>query len=184
MSHPLEKCSFLLLLSSMVLQPGTVEGWREKVGEGGRQRRKKWRERDREGRRWGRGRDGGESGGGGETEKGEGGRGGETEKGEGEGRKTGREEMKGEGEEEGREVKQPKWVRVPTSFWIQADDTYSKHHLSIFVFLNWKADSNISSVGCGGRELVKKQQKPFVLTSLKPGQHRPSESPACPCETE
>ena len=137
----------------MVLQPGTVEGWREKVGEGERQRREKV----------GKGRDREE---------------------EGEGRRTGREETKGEGEEEGREVKQPKWVRVPTSFWTQADDTYSKHHLSIFVFLNWKADSNISSVGCGGRELVKKQQKPFVLTSLKPGQHRPSESPACPCETD
>ena len=42
MSHPLEECSSLLLLSSMVLQPGTVEGWREKVEgeEKDRERRK------------------------------------------------------------------------------------------------------------------------------------------------
>ena len=114
-----------------------VEG---EVGEGERQRREKWgKERDREGRSGGGGRRWG---------KGE-------RQGEGEGRRTGREETKGEGEEEGKEVKQPKWLRVPTSFWMQADDTYSKHHLSIFVFLNWKADSNISSVGCGGERVGK-----------------------------
>ena len=35
------------------------------------------------------------------------------------------------------------------------NDTNSKHHLSILVFLNWKANSNISSVGCGEGERVK-----------------------------
>ena len=110
MSHPLEECSFLLLLGSMVLQPGTVEG---------------------------------ESGG----------------RGEGQGKKKGkeRERKKGGGEERIFCAKQPEWVRVPTSFWTQANDTYSKHHLSIFVFLNWKANSNISSVGCGRREKVGKE---------------------------
>ena len=75
MSHPLEECSFLLLLSFMVLQPGTVEGWREKWGRG----------RDREGR----------SGGRRETEKGEVGEGGE-----GGGRGRDREKVKGEGQGE------------------------------------------------------------------------------------
>ena len=68
-----------------------------------------------------------------------------------------RERKKGGGEERIFCAKQPEWVRVPTSFWTQANDTYSKHHLSAFVFLNWKANSNISSVGCGGREKVGKE---------------------------
>ena len=68
-----------------------------------------------------------------------------------------RERKKGGGEERNFCAKQPEWVRVPTSFWTQANDTYSKHHLSIFVFLNWKANSNISSVGCRGREKVGKE---------------------------
>ena len=53
--------------------------------------------------------------------------------------------------------------------------THLKHHLSIFVFLNWKADSNISSVGFGGggSRSVKKQQKSLILAFPKPGQHRP-----------
>ena len=52
MSHPLEECSFLLLLSSMVLQPGTVEGESEGRGEGQGGKKRKG-EGEEEGRRRG-----------------------------------------------------------------------------------------------------------------------------------